>query len=59
MINERQELLYVELPNMIHKILKMSMLPFPKSKRKVEIIMEEIKKITNAECQSALDSFKN
>jgi len=37
----------------------MSMLLFTKSKRKVELVIEEIKKITNAECASALDSFKN
>lgn len=59
MESEREKLLYVELPNIIHKILKMSMLPLPRSKRKVEIIMNEIKKVTNAECQSALESFKD
>lgn len=59
MENEREKLLYVELPSIIHKIFKMSMLSFPKSKRKVEITMNEIKKITNAECQSALECFKD
>lgn len=55
---ENEKILYVELPNIIHRILRMSMLPLPKSKRKTEIIVEEIKKITNAECESALAKFK-
>ena len=59
MEKERQKLLYVILPNLVHKILRMSMLPFPKSKRKIEIVIEEIKKITNAECKSALEKFKD
>ena len=55
---EIQELLYVELPNLIHRILRKTMLPLPKSKRKIEICIEEIQKITNAECESALAKFK-
>ena len=56
---ELQELLYVELPNLVHRILRKTMLPLPKSKRKVEAFVEEIKKITNAECESALAKFKD
>lgn len=58
MENERKELLYVELPNLIHRILKISTLSFPKSERKVEITTDIIKKIANAECDSALANFK-
>lgn len=55
---ESEKILYVELPNIIHRILRMSMLPSSKNKRKTEIIVEEIKKIANAECESALAKFK-
>lgn len=41
---ELSKLLYVELPNLIHRILRISLLPLPKSKRKTEVIIEEIKK---------------
>lgn len=56
---EREKMLYVEFPNLLHKILKMTMLPSIKSKKVTEITIDEIKKITNAECQSALVKFKS
>ena len=54
---ERYKLTSVELPNLIHKILRLSLVT--KSKRKTEIIVAEIKKITNVECQLALEKFKD
>lgn len=59
MEEEERKLLYVELPNLIHKILRYSLLPFPKSSRRTELVINEIQKITNAECKSALENFKN
>lgn len=59
MEDERVKLLYVELPNLIHRILRTSMLPLPKNKSKVNITIEEIKKIANTECESVLANFKN
>lgn len=56
---DKEELMYVELPNLLHRILKKSMLHFPKNERRTEIIIDEIKKITNAECESALATFKH
>lgn len=59
MEDERVKLLYVELPNLIHRILKTSMLPVSKNKKKVAITIEEIKKIANTECKSVLANFKD
>lgn len=56
---ERQQLLLVELPSVIQRILNLSMIPLPKSKRIVELSIEQVKKITNAECESALAKFKD
>jgi len=54
---ERQKLVAVELPNLIHRILHLTMIPYPLDKRFTELEIEEIKKITNAECKSALEYF--
>lgn len=54
---ERQKLVAVELPNLIHRILHFTMLPYPLDRRHTELEIEEIKKITNAECKSALEYF--
>ena len=54
---ERQMLTNVELPNLIHRILKLNM--FPKTKEITELYVEQIKKITNTECESALSYFEN
>ncbi len=59
MEDEKKKLLYIELPNLIHRILRYSLVPFPKNKRRTEAIVNEIEKIANAECQSALANFKN
>ena len=54
---ERQKLLYVELPALLHKILCLSQIPLPASKDIVESDIKEIKKITNAECEFVLAHF--
>ena len=54
---ERQRLLYVELPTILHKILCLSKIPLPANKDLVENDIDQIKKITNAECESALASI--
>lgn len=56
---ELQKLLMVELPNLINRILHLSMIPLPASETIVNAYIEDIKKITNAECESALSYLKN
>lgn len=56
---ERQRSLYVELPVLLHKILCLSKIPLPVNKDLIKNDIEQIKKITNAECESALEMFKN
>ncbi len=51
---ERQKLMMVELPNLIQRILHLSMIPFPISEEIVKFNIDEIKKITDAECESTL-----
>ena len=55
---EKEKLLYVELPNLIQRIIHLSMIPLPASKEIVELYIEDIKKITNTECESALSYLK-
>lgn len=55
---KREENLYKKLPLLIKEIILDSSLPFPTSKHLVESRIEQIKKITNAECESALDTLK-
>lgn len=56
---ERQKLILVELPNLIHRILHLSMLPYSYDKKYIALEIEEIKKVTNAECKSALEYFED
>lgn len=56
--NEQDELLYKELPNLIHKILTIRLMPEMLSKDLLEKDIKEIKKITNAECKSTLEYLK-
>lgn len=51
---ERERDLYFELPLLINRIILNSILPLPLDKEKVLKEIEEIKKITNAECESTL-----
>lgn len=54
---KRQELLYYELPSLIHKILLLNTMPNTKSEELLRKDIEEIKKITNTECKSVLSYF--
>ena len=51
---ERQRLIMIELPNLIHKIIHLSMFPLPVNQEITELTVKDIKKITNAECENAL-----
>lgn len=55
---KREENLYKKLPLLIREIILDSTLPLPTIRRYVEKEIEEIKKITNAECESALEMLK-
>ncbi len=55
---EREENLYKKLPLLIREIILNATLPLPTCKDLVEREIEEIKKITNAECETALEMFK-
>lgn len=52
---KREENLYKKLPLLIREIILDSTLPLPTIRTYVEKEIEEIKKITNAECESALE----
>lgn len=54
----REENLYKKLPLLIREIILDATLPLPTCKGLVEREVEEIKKITNAECESALEMLK-
>ena len=55
---KREENLYKKLPLLIREIILDSVLPLPTIRGYVEKEIEEIKKITNAECESALEMLK-
>ena len=54
-MEERDKLLYIELPNLINRIMKYESLPTSKTSI-LQATGEEIKKISNAEVDSALDT---
>lgn len=54
----REENLYKKLPMLIKEIILDSTLPLPTWKIIVEKEIEQIKKITNAECESALEILR-
>lgn len=56
---EREKALYVELPNLINKILLESLLPLPVEKEYILQEIAEIQKITNAECKAVLNYLKD
>ena len=56
---KRERDLYFELPLLINRIILNSTLPLPLNKEKVLREIEEIKKITNAECGSTLAYLKD
>ena len=55
---KREDNLYKKLPLLIRQIILDSTLPLPTIRAFVENEIEEIKKITNAECESALEYLK-
>ena len=55
---ERCRLTNIELPNLIHRILHLAMLGFSGNEEFVKITINEIKKITNIECESILSYLK-
>lgn len=55
---KREENLYKKLPLLIREIILDSTIPLPTAKVYVEKEIEEIKKITNAECESALELLR-
>lgn len=56
---ERESLLNVELPNLIHRVLHLVMHESNNNKEIVNLYIQHIKKITNAECDSALEQIKD
>lgn len=56
---KRERDLYFELPLLINRIILNTTLPLPLNKEKVLREIEEIKKITNAECESTLAYLKD
>lgn len=55
---KRIKLIYYELPNLIHKILQLRLMPGMCAKELLQNDIDEIKKITNAECESTLSYLK-
>ncbi|MDB8436741.1 hypothetical protein GMB34_13495 [Turicibacter sanguinis] len=54
---EKDQLLYVELPNLINRIMKLAVGRTP-DEGIAHIFAEEIKKVSNAELDSALNTVK-
>ncbi len=51
---EMEKMLYIDLPNLIHKILHLRLNPAMFDKDLLKSDIEELKKITNAECEAAI-----
>lgn len=52
---ERVKLTYYELPILVHKILQIRLMPGMVDKELLEMDIQDIKKIINAECENALN----
>ena len=57
--NKEENKLYVTLPLLIREIILDSTIPYPVPKDIALMVIKEIKKITNAECESALEYLKH
>lgn len=57
-LNERNYLLYVELPNVINRIMKLDSTDPCIDTKVAELTANEIKKISNTEVNSALETIK-
>lgn len=55
--NEREYLLYVELPNLINRIMKLDSIPIV-NLRTVELTATEIKRVSITETESALETLR-
>lgn len=55
--NEREYLLYVELPNLINRIMKLDSIPIV-NLRTVELTAKEIKRVSITETESALETLR-
>ncbi len=55
---EQFELLYKDLPNLIHKILTIRTMPGMCKKELLNRDIEQIKKITSTECENVLSYLK-
>jgi hypothetical protein len=53
----KEDLLYVELPNLVNRIMKQY--SKPDSKDAIYIVGEEIKKVVNAEVESAITTYES
>ncbi len=58
-LNERNYLLYVELPNLINRIMKLDFANPCIDTKVAELTANEIKKVSNTEVDSALETIKN
>lgn len=56
--SERRRLMMVELPNLIHRILHLSTVPFPVNDTLINENIKQIKKITDIECESISNYLK-
>ena len=52
--NEKKELIHKELPSLLHRILSIRLMPEMYHEELLKRDIEEIRTITNAECESAL-----
>lgn len=56
-MEEREKLLYIELPNLINRIMKYESIP-PVHMDSVKNIGEVIKKVSNTEVDSAIETIE-
>jgi len=55
---EYQKLLYVELPSLINKIVNTRAIPMPVIPELIQVAVNEIEKITTAECDCIIEKYK-
>lgn len=56
---EYQKLLYIELPNLINRIVNTRVVPIPLIKELVPIAVNEIAKVTTVECNTIIKKYEN
>ena len=55
---EKNYLIYVELPNLINRIMKLGMFESYNNDKVADLLLKEIKKVSNAELKSTLNTIK-